>query len=189
MPIERSAGGGGAAAGGLTKLVDVTLGADAASLDTGAAAIASGHIAIWVVANLKTAKNSFVDDVAMTFNGDGGANYDLAEWFNSGTASNSSNSGVALTSIKYVSPGTTATNPNYFSTTQFLILGYDHATHWKEGTGSSGSMDTPNSGSVTNESIQFGWRSTAAINQITIVSSTAATNMKSGSRIVVYGLS
>lgn len=189
MPIERSAGGGGGAAGGLTKLVDVTLGADAATITTGANAIAAGHIAIWVVAQLKTAYlASWVDDVAMTFNGDGGANYDLGEVFTNSTGTNSSNSGAAATSIKYIAPASNGGTQNYFSTTQFVIVEYDSTAHWKTGTGSTNTLDTGAASQNATESFGFGWRSTAAINQITF-SSSHGSNVKSGSRIIVYGLS
>lgn len=177
-----STGGGG---GSMTRLYTQTLGADAATFDTGAAAIASGYSSIHVVALLKTTRAaSWIDDLKMTFNGDTGANYDYGSLFSSGSASFNQTHGGSYIDVPVV--GANGTTQLYFSTVTFTIPNYTSTALYKSGSGQSGAIDTGNT-QQAQVTLQFGWRSLVALNQITFASANAA-NMKAGCSIQVYGI-
>lgn len=183
MPIERSAGGGGAAAGGLVKLFDQTLGVAAASIDTGANGIAAGHGDLLFTIIGRTDSASGQVDVVLQFNGDTGANYDLV-WVRNAVGVLSD---VHAFGNTYCSPGQipgTLSAGSYPGTTYFVIPSYDKTTFWKEGTGTSGYTDNAGTHYVTFFAVS-GWRSTAAINQAKF--SAGAGNLVAGSRMVIYG--
>ncbi len=167
-----------------TVIYDHTLGSDAASIDTGAGAIPAGYASLQVLLIGRTADAGASGLVSLTFNGDTGANYDDQNAYgtNGSTLSGSGhNAGGATGTILHGSGGTA----NYPGVWVIDLPGYDQTTFYKTGTFTAGIPD----GSAGNQFAvveEIGWRSTAAINQITVTGTNA--NLKAGTRLVVIGV-
>lgn len=170
-------------AGGLVIIFDSTLGADAATIDTGAGGIASGHgdLLVWIVA--QTADAAANGAVNLRFNNDSAANYDAAQFETTGTGnSTSAPAGDTKEQTQLHGVGGTAAYPGVW---RLDIPSYDATTFNKAGVAVSGMPD----GTAANERLRvqgFGWRNTAAISRIAITASSGA-NLKAGSRMAVYG--
>lgn len=163
MPMGGGSGSGGA--GGLVKLQTVTR-ASTGSLDTGASAIPVGHGHLWVVFVCRTAVAATTESYTLRFNGDSGANYDSN--YQQGSTAGSSNGLLAQTSVNIGAAltGNTAA-ANYVSTLILDIPYYDNTNWFKVGSLQINVGQTA-AGDTRTVNIQFGWRSTAAINQITL---------------------
>lgn len=168
--------------GGLVNLFDSTLAADAASIDTGAAAIPSGYSALRVVVTARTADAGTTGSIAITVNGDTSAIYDL-RWIFGGS---SLNSGSAVAQTAWASSvhgsGGSAGYPGVWS---LEIPAYDQTTFWKVALIGMGIPDATGSNTVEQPMVG-GYRSTAAISQLTVTGTTA--NLKAGSRLTIYGM-
>jgi hypothetical protein len=181
-PIERSGGGGGSSAGGLIKLFESTLGAAAASIDTGANGIAAGHGDLILFSTTRT-DQAGPADVFIRFNGDSAAHYDDALMRNVGGAL-SALSDQGVTSAEYAQEPGTGTTAGYAATCVGFIPGYDKTVFFKGGITASGQA-TDVVGSVRMIFNTLSWRSTVAINQLSIFP--VAGNFIAGSRLVIYG--
>lgn len=184
MPIERSGGGGVAAAAGLVKLFDSTLGASATTIDTGANGVAAGHTDLIIYLIGKTDIAAFQNSIGIRFNGDSGANYDYA-WLRNNASVIADVHDVGGTSA---SPGSfpgTSVGGSYPGVIVATVPSYTQTTFWKHGSSTGGTLD--NAGTHYQTMVtEFGWRSTAAINQVTLLIQQAG-NLIAGSRMVVYG--
>jgi hypothetical protein len=173
-------------AGGLTKLFDATLGADAASIDTGAAGIASGYAVLEVFVYLRTVLAASPTDLAwIRFNNDtSGASYATVYTRTSGTTVNGSN--ASTSGLEIIAAGATAPAGD-FTAIRMVIPNYDNTTGWKSVNYTDGFLhDTGGYAYVYN---RFGyWKSTAAISRLSVLSQTAATSIKAGSRLTIFGL-
>jgi hypothetical protein len=183
-PIERSGGGGSAAAGGLVKLFDSTLGASAASIDTGANGVAGGHsdLLIYIVGRCDLVVNSAT--VALQFNADTGANYDWI-WNRNAGGVLASVSTFADTAAEIGNvPGTTgaATYPGTFAVS---IPSYTQTTFFKAGQSLGGSVFAT-LGNTQTTFAAFAWRNTAAITRVSLFPFSGG-NLIAGSRMVIYG--
>lgn len=174
--------GSGSGGGGLSKLFETTLGAPAASIGTGANGIASGHGDLVVYVITRTADAGAAGGLQVTVNGDTGANYDLQ--YIAGTATSAS-AGSALAAANW-SPGTHGNGgtANYPGVLVITIPAYAATTFFKTGTVQGFQIDGTAANAQTGHYV-IGWRSTAAISQMTVTGSTA--NLQAGSRLVVYG--
>lgn len=182
-PIERSGGIGGAAAGGLVKLFESVLGASAASIDTGANGIAAGHNDLIIMLNTRTDAVVVNADVRGQFNGDTGANYDVAWVRNSAGAIGA----VDAHGTTFIAPAQCAgatIAANYFAAATINIPKYANTTTFK----SMISLSGPTGDITANDQIIFAtnlWRSTVAINQLKIFPSVGS--FIAGSSMTIYG--
>lgn len=178
-PIIGGASGG---AGGLSSLFDSTLGANAASIDTGANGIAAGHSDLLILLYLRSTAGAN-DTLKLTFNGDTAANYAAGGAFGGAGTGSWANNGVAAISDGglIVAADRTA---NRFSAYSIHVPLYGGA-NFKAVTGS---IVRPESATSTTTGTLGGvWLSTAAINQVTVTPTTGP-NFLAGSRMVIYGL-
>ena len=167
---------------GLVKLFESTLGGAAASIDTGANGIAGGHGDLIVYFIARTTDAGASAGIHITVNGDTGAHYDQQYVQGNGaTASAATSLAQTAWQVAVHGNGGTASYPGlqswffpaYSATTFFKVA----ETHGTQVDGTAGSC----------QSIHFmhGWRSTAAINQLTFAGLTG--NLQAGSRLVIYG--
>lgn len=176
-------GGSGGGSGGLVKLLTVTR-ASTGALDTGASAIPTGHGTLYVSVLGRTAAAANTESFTLTFNGDTAAHYDNngMQGSNSSTTAGAGNAAAANISASGLLVGNTAT-ANEAGAVLIEIPFYDNATFFKSGVIS---MATPDgtAANIRMASVAFGWRSTSAINQITLDS---ASHFLTGSTMVVFG--
>jgi len=177
----------GLAGSGLVKLFDTTLGADAASIDTGAGAIPSGHGALLVYITVRTARAAqATDTAAVTFNGDAASHYWRSRVdVNNTTLSGKQSGAVAIANIPFDCYGDAAP-ANAAASIVIEIPNYDGTTFIKTGLGRVTLPSSTDANSFTEQG-GFAWNSTAAITQITVVSSTG-NNLRAGSRMQIYGV-
>lgn len=180
MPIIGGGGGGGAA--GLTKLFSSTLGANAASIDTGAAAIGTGHGTLFIYIVARSAAAAAADNVKVTVNGDTGANYDASTLTANNTTVTGGNSAAAANWFPVVHGN--GGGASYPGPVAIVIPGYDLTTFFKVGTMHFGMPDQTG----TNDWLgvyTVGWRSTTAISQVTVTGNSV--NLLAGSSLFIYG--
>lgn len=180
MPIISPGGGG---AGGLSALFSTTLSGAAATIDTGASGIGAGFTNLLVIAYVQVSSASGVVNMNMTLNGDGGAHYDTQTVLSN--ASSVAAAGAAAATSIVIPVHDTGGTANYTSSLHISIPRYLNTTFNKVGTVTVGTID----GTTTNNRngvITFGWRSTAAINQLTLTP--ASGNFTTGSYLAVYGI-
>lgn len=167
---------------GLVKLFESTLGVDTASIDTGANGIAAGHRDLLVLILARTADAGATGSINVTVNNDTGNNYDDEHIFGSGS--------TASASFKVANPNWTTLvhgsggSSGYPGLWRLNIPSYDQTTFWKVAE-MQFSIPDATSGNEFTGTFSLGWRSTAAINRMTVTGATA--NLKAGSRLVIYG--
>lgn len=163
--------------------------------------IAAGAIASWDVQNISQAYNHLKlvfsiresgaagSDVATArFNNDSGANYDYETLNVSNTGGVSQSESLAQTSGRIAPcPGSTAV-ANLFAASEAMIPNYAQTVAEKAAF-SFGFQKIGTTGASNNVLLNaygMGWRSTAAINRITILP--ASGNFITGSRFSIYGI-
>lgn len=180
MPVGGSGGGGGS--GGLVKLLTVTRGSTGA-LDTGAGAIPAGHGHLVVYFICRSAAAAAGEAYALTFNGDGGANYDEAMMQGSSSGSSGvANAGVSVNAGALLEANTGTAN--YASALILDIPFYDNTNWFKTGTIG---ITVPDGGAanVRIAEVAWGWRNTAAISRITLDS---VSHFLTNSSMVVFAV-
>jgi hypothetical protein len=169
----------------MVRLFLQTLNADTATIDTGANAIPAAYSCLQVFALLQTDDAAATSSALMTVNGDSGAHYDRQYVFGSATTAQAGNN-LGATSWTLDCHGTGGTS-GYATTFTFFFPGYAGTTFNKTATQALGRAD--GTGSNTGAAaLALGWRSTAAINQITLVPNTGGAKFKAGSMLLIYGL-
>jgi len=179
----------GTAPGGVSaKLYDFTItGADKASIDTAVDGTTVANFAgfttlmIWFLA--RTDQAVVRSEADITFNNDGGANYDT-EQFRALGAGVVGAGAVALTSMQVEVPGASA-NASYASVGRATIPAYADTTFFKTMeilTGYNQNTAAANFGSL----YIFSWRNTAAVTRIKLAA-IAGSKLKVGSRLIIYG--
>ncbi len=163
------------------------LGADTATIDTGAGGIASGYkvLEIWML--LRTDEAVFASTIKMTLNNDGSSIYDR-QYLDAETTSVAGNATIAQAAMLFGAAGASVT-ANYFTVCRFTLPFYTDTTAYKtiEGVGSGNTNTT-----TVNQGMQqlhevFTYRSTSAISRLAITPNTAGKKFKAGSRVVIYG--
>jgi hypothetical protein len=171
---------GGAA--NLTVLFDSTLGANAASIDTGANGIAQTTSHLIILYTARTTEAVVVSTANMTINGDTAANYDRQTLR---ARSNVSSSGAvaAATSISLNVPGSSVA-AGHFAGAFMFIPAYRQTVTDKMIVEAGGWADTniANGEAHINTGI---WRNTVAVNQLTLTAGSG--NLVTGSRLTIYG--
>lgn len=182
VPISGSGG-----AGGLIVVYDSGyLGADAASIDTGAGGVASGHVGLIIVAYLRSTNAVANDNIGITFNNDTAAHYSFERITASGGAVSSSYSAGQSEGLIGVMPGATAP-ASFFGGLYATIPAYDGTANFKTAHGHSDAVD---SGSVSEAIANWVtvWNQATAISRIRIRSQAGGGNLKAGSRVIIYGM-
>ena len=168
----------------LVTLFDSKLGADAASIDTGAAGIASGFAALLVLMQLRTDEAGAISNATITFNNDGGANYDwVAIQDNNSTVTGGQL--TATTGVEGVVHGSGG-SANYPSSIEIFIPNYDGTTFYKTGRMLSGVLDAT-AGNRFAIDREFAYRSTSAISRMAVAAA-AGQKLKAGSRLTILGI-
>lgn len=178
---------GSAGAGGLISLYDSGyLGADSATIDTGAGGIASGHFALVLVGYLRTDAAAGNDNIVVTLNNDSANNYDTQRNYGAnGTASQSAFTGQP-SALAGAVPGNNAA-ANNFGSFWGSIPAYDGTTNKKSGRFQTDAADATAANAIVQDTA-FCWRSTSAISRLSLASQTGGAKFKAGSRLVIYGV-
>lgn len=176
-------GGGGF---GLVKIFDQTLGAAAASIDTGAGGVTAGFVDLMIIAYARAADVANNVALNINFNNDSGANYDVSQWRNLDGSGASTNANARTAGIFGAIPASSAT-ANYFSIVRGTIASYDSVTAGYKLVESVGGYNDAAGTLFQVGTLINTWRSTAAITRIA-VSSAGGGNLITGSRLVIYGL-
>lgn len=171
-----------ATASGRVVLFDSTLGADAASIDSGAASIAAGYNAISIMVMGRTTQAVVSSGVWIRVNNDSGANYD--QDFNSVVGATPS-AGTALAQAQWSLnfPGASM-DAGSAGLVAITVVSYDQTTFHKVGVELEGvGSGTAGNNWVVNRS--FRWRNTAAITRVAALA--ASGNLLAGTRLLVLG--
>ena len=178
---------GGGGSGSWVLIFGSVLAADAASIDTGASAIASTytHLVVIIMAKSDSTATTFPLFTHMAINGDGGLHYESSAF---GANVNTLSSGPATNGISGLMTdlGTGQLTTSFAPSTLYFPQ-YANTAISKSWTGTShqvGRVDAANNFSATISGL---WSGTAAINQIAITPATG-TNFKAGSSMHVYGI-
>lgn len=178
---------GSAGAGGLIQLYDSGyLGADAASIDTGAGGIAAGHVCLIVVGHLRSTNAVDNDNVVVAFNNDTSALYSVIRLLISSSGVGSAAFAGQTENLCGTMPGSNMT-AGFFGSFHAVIPAYDSASDNKEWLAQSGALDD---GTARFAMGQFtcAYKSATAISRMRIRSQGGAGNLKAGSRITIYGV-
>lgn len=167
---------------GLVKLFDSTLGAPAASIDTGAGGVSGGHVDLIIFLMLQTTQAVAGSSALLTFNGDAGAHYDYHR-LDAASGAVSGGSSFAATSLVLSVLGASGGTTNYPSLALITLPAYASTTFWKVAYLQETQFDTTAANTFTGVR-GMGWRSTAAINQVTVTAGSG--NLVTGSRMAVY---
>jgi hypothetical protein len=171
----------GSSSGGLTALSDVTLGADTATIDTGAGGVAQTFSHLLIVASLRGTNASNTQIVELRFNADSGNNYSGGTFAVEGNSDVASSSGLFFANIAAAS-----SDANVFSAVELFVPDYRSSSKLKQVVATVTGRGTMAAG-VTQLDVGGGrWNSTAAITQVTLV--LTAAQFKAGSRMTVYGI-
>lgn len=161
---------------------DSTLGANAASIDTGANGIAAGYGVITVYVIGRSTIASVDGGIFVRVNNDSGANYDQAYV---GLDAGAATSGTALAQTQWsVDFAGASLDANSASILSIVIPGYDKTVFHKEGT----IFESGSSGTAANNwqlTAALRWRNTAAISRIAVLPSSG--QLLAGSRLIVLG--
>ncbi len=165
-------------------------GSDKASIDTGSDTPDAGTndwtngdlLEIWI--NARTDTSAASDSLVITFNNDGGSNYDRPQFHVTNT---SVSGGPDLADTAWIpqiggSTGTGATSRLF--TVQASIPNYANTSFWKTGTAQSSS---PNSTAANNELWQYGigYRSASAITRMKVACNSTQ-KLVVGSQLLIY---
>lgn len=177
-PTSRDSGSGGAVV-----IFDSTLGAAAASIDSGVGSIPADYdvLEVWMILRTNDAGTSVLVDV--TVNNDTGNNYDqeAVVGFNA-TVTGSAAVAQAKWTVNAHGAGGGA---SYASCVRITLPGYAQTSFFKVAEALIASNDsTANENAV--KAMALTWRSTAAITRMKVAAQGAAT-LDAGSRLLIYG--
>lgn len=175
-----------AAAGGMTKLVDVTLGSDTASLDSGT--FATTYSSIEIQLYLRTALSAGWDNVMVQFNGDTGtSNYEYCFHTNSGTSAPTSTVAGSDKGIQLGLVAAATAPAGDYSPVTIKVPNYANAANYRGVIANS----FYGNGNASQSAVWVGggnWKNTAAaINRAVVSAYSSGALLKAGSRMVIYG--
>lgn len=162
---------------------DTTLGASAANVDVTSISATYAHLMISVYARGDAAAT--VSNLQLTFNGDGGANYDNQDLFGSAAVATAAEA-FAGTSMFIGSIAANTAGANLFGTAEIFIPHYAGSSNNKQVVVINANKAGVASGNMLVGIFGSGWRSTAAINRVTLTLS--AGNFVAGTRVTVHAL-
>lgn len=164
-------------------LFDSTLGADTASIDTGAGGIAAGYHFILVLMVLRTDDAGATAAAQVTLNNDTGAKYDI-QAFTGNNATVSAATVLAGANWSFTVHGSGGT-AGYASDLRLEFPAYDQTTFFKTGTAQLETIDGT-AGNNRSQANGLGFRDTVAISRLK-VAAVGAAKLKAGSRLTVIG--
>ena len=167
----------------VTLLFSSTLGAAAASIDTGANGIAGGFNALLIYAYVRTADASQAA-LRFRFNNDSGGSYYLAEILNNNGTLQDATANAATSGIFCNVPSAGQAASQFGSVRASVPLYAATTSGYKQVNSDGGFYDgtTRELATITNT-----WRSTAAITRMSIFSG-AGGNLVAGSALLIYGM-
>lgn len=162
---------------------DSTLGGSAASIDVTGISNTYAHLMMTIYARSDTA--AAAANMFLQFNGDTGANYDYQD-LSGNAASPAAVESFGLASGAYVGncPANTA-GANLFGSSQVFIPNYANSSNNKQAICFASNKVGTTSASIAVHLIGPAWRSNAAINRITLVTTG---NFVAGSRFTIHAL-
>lgn len=178
---------GSAGAGGLLVLYDSGyLGAPAATLDTGAGGISSGHFCFLAVGYLRSSAAGVAsENIIAKFNADSSALYNVDRIRDVGGTITGAAAALGTSLNIGVMPAATAT-ASTFGAWSMLCPAYDGTSNFKTGEASSGASQSVTASEVQDRHM-WSYQSTSAISRLALTSPSGA-NFLAGSRLIVYGL-
>jgi len=170
--------------GSVRPISDTILGSTATQIDL--TSIPASWNALWLLIYARGDAAATVSTLSARFNGDTGANYDTEQILGQGggTTSASESIGASSASIGNIPAGTAPANT--FGAMAHIIPFYTNTALQKTIIGKSAEKHGTAAGTITTRTHCAEWRSTAAINRITILIS--AGNMVAGTRATLYGV-
>jgi hypothetical protein len=164
-------------------IFDSTLGASAASVDVTGISATYAHLMVSIYARSDVAAG--VSNVLMRFNGDSAANYDYQDLRGNAATSSASEAFAGTSLIAGLSPANTA-GANLFSSIEVFVPNYAGSTNNKQFVSISASKSGTTTGNLFVDIFGGGWRSNAAINQVTLLP--ASGNFVAGTRVTIHAL-
>ncbi len=164
-------------------IYDTTLGASAASVDVTAISSTYAHLLISTYTRSDTAAAN--TPLLIRFNGDTGANYDY-QYAQGSAAVASAAETFAATSLQVGYAEANTAGANLFAMAEIFIPHYAGSSNNKQVASLATSKGGTASGNLAVNIFGGGWRSNAAINQVTLFPS--AGNFVSGTRITIYAM-
>lgn len=177
-----TAASNGSGGGGIGAIIhNSTLASDTAAFDVTSISGSYSVLVIWLLS--RTDEAVVTSQSLLQFNGDGGANYD---WQRNTVinATNGAGVGTAQTSIALVMPGASDT-ANVFGFTKITIPFYANSATFKAVDYVSGIPDNT-AANRRSDVFDAQWRSTAAINQVTITAPSTK-KFKTNSALLILG--
>lgn len=169
----------------VVELFDSTLGADTASIDTGAGGFTGTLDHLLIVTLFRTDQAATIlSSVDVTINNDGAGNYDNQTLRGRDTTASTAD-GQAGSAISINAPGASAA-AGVFGACLTVIPAYSQTVAEKAGVMMGYFADEAATGGDAGTR-SFHWRSTAAITRL-IFSGVSASNLVTGSRVTVYGI-
>lgn len=177
----------GSSAGATTTIFHQQLTSSAPTMGTAAGVIPASFAHFQVVARLRTDRAVVNDIAVITMNGDSGANYDRASVTWTGIAIAFSST-YATTGMVLDCLGASA-DANRFATIQAVFVDYTDPSSFKNAQAVGAEIGAAADANVRlSLTTDWTWKSTAAINQITLTPQTGGVNFVAGSSLTIYGI-
>jgi hypothetical protein len=178
-----SRGSGGAAAGALTQLYSLALGADGTFDQAG---ISGAYNDLLLSLVIRSAAAGTSDNPGIRFNNDSGANY-YGEYAQSSAATTTGVERGAATGLLLGKVPAASGLASSFASMQVWISGYASTAFLKVGTFVIYDQESNVSGGRNAVAGGFQWASTLAISRVTVASGTFG-NLVAGSTLRIYGI-
>lgn len=169
---------------GWTQLFDETKAIAGTTFDTGAGGFATTHDHLVMFFNGRTTEAVIISFALLTFNNDGGGNYDSQNDRGRDTTA-SATDGQAATATGWTIAGASAA-AGVSGAALAIVPDYTGTTLEKTMISFGGLADEAATGGDSNTRVSH-WRNTAAITRV-ILTAQAASNFVAGSRFTVYGI-
>lgn len=164
-------------------IYDTTLGASAASIDVTGIVGTYAHLMITIYARGDLVGTNTT--ILMRLNGDAGTNYDYQTLIGSAAATSAGEQFANGAVLVGVATGSTA-GANLFNASEVFIPNYAGSTNNKQYVAINGLKTGTTTGTMFVEVFGGGWRSTAAINRITLFPGSG--NFVAGTRVTIHAL-
>lgn len=170
-------------AGGMKRLFDTTLGADAASVDITGIPATFAHLRLLIYA--RSDVGATYTQLYLRFNGDTGTNYD---WQTTASVATSvaADEGIGGTVLRVGHMPANTAVANSFGACEVVIPAYTNASGHRALMSTSHVRTANASGGIRLDTTVGDWRG-GAINQITVLGPSG--NLKAGTRVTLYGMS
>lgn len=169
---------------GIGSISDTTLGSPAATVDITSIVATYAHLLLVVYGRCTTA--AAVDYLAVRFNGDTAASYDFQILQGSGASASAAEQFAKTLADVGLMPANTA-GANLFGAAVAFIPHYAGSSNNKAVVGLSTEKSGTGGSSMVNHFGAAFWRSSAAINRITLLPDSAS-NFATGTRVTLFGM-